>query len=74
MTVLVSTAYGVDVWLNAPLPPMEASGTSGVKAAVDGVPSLSVLDGWWIVGHVEEVTAGLSVIGSKPASNRVRLR
>jgi starch phosphorylase len=47
---------GVDVWLNTPLPPMEASGTSGMKAAVNGVPSLSVLDGWWIEGWVEGVT------------------
>lgn len=47
---------GVDVWLNTPLPPLEASGTSGMKAAVNGVPSLSVLDGWWIEGHVEGVT------------------
>ena len=47
---------GVDVWLNTPLPPMEASGTSGMKAAVNGVPSLSVLDGWWIEGHMEDVT------------------
>jgi starch phosphorylase len=47
---------GVDVWLNTPLPPMEASGTSGMKAAVNGVPSLSVLDGWWIEGCIEGVT------------------
>jgi starch phosphorylase len=47
---------GVDVWLNTPLPPLEASGTSGMKAAVNGVPSLSVLDGWWIEGHIEGVT------------------
>lgn len=47
---------GVDVWLNTPLPPMEASGTSGMKAAVNGVPSLSVLDGWWIEGCVEGLT------------------
>ena len=47
---------GVDVWLNTPLPPMEASGTSGMKAALNGVPSLSVLDGWWIEGCVEGVT------------------
>jgi len=47
---------GVDLWLNTPLPPHEASGTSGMKAALNGVPSLSVLDGWWIEGHVEGVT------------------
>jgi starch phosphorylase len=44
---------GVDVWLNTPEPPMEASGTSGMKAALNGVPSFSILDGWWIEGHVE---------------------
>jgi len=47
---------GVDVWLNTPEPPQEASGTSGMKAALNGVPSLSVLDGWWIEGCVEGVT------------------
>ncbi len=47
---------GVDVWLNTPLPPHEASGTSGMKAAMNGVPSFSVLDGWWIEGHIEGVT------------------
>lgn len=47
---------GVDVWLNNPEPPMEASGTSGMKAALNGVPSFSVLDGWWVEGHVEGVT------------------
>ena len=47
---------GVDVWLNTPLPPHEASGTSGMKAAMNGVPSLSVLDGWWIEGHIEGIT------------------
>jgi len=47
---------GVDLWLNTPLPPREASGTSGMKAALNGVPSLSVLDGWWVEGHVEGVT------------------
>lgn len=43
--------HGVDVWLNNPLPPLEASGTSGMKAAVNGVPNLSILDGWWIEGY-----------------------
>jgi len=47
---------GVDLWLNTPKPPLEASGTSGMKAALNGVPSLSVLDGWWIEGHIEGVT------------------
>lgn len=47
---------GVDVWLNTPQKPLEASGTSGMKAALNGVPSLSVLDGWWVEGCVEGVT------------------
>jgi len=47
---------GVDLWLNTPQPPLEASGTSGMKAAMNGVPSLSTLDGWWIEGVVEGVT------------------
>lgn len=47
---------GVDLWLNTPLRPLEASGTSGMKAAHNGVPSFSVLDGWWIEGHIEGVT------------------
>jgi starch phosphorylase len=47
---------GVDVWLNTPQRPMEASGTSGMKAALNGVPSLSILDGWWIEGAIEGVT------------------
>jgi starch phosphorylase len=47
---------GVDVWLNTPIPPMESSGTSGMKAALNGVPSLSILDGWWLEGCIEGVT------------------
>jgi starch phosphorylase len=47
---------GVDVWLNTPRPPHEASGTSGMKAAHNGVPSLSVLDGWWLEGYAEGAT------------------
>jgi glycogen phosphorylase len=47
---------GADVWLNTPQPPLEASGTSGMKAALNGVPSLSVLDGWWIEGCIEGAT------------------
>ncbi len=47
---------GVDVWVNTPRRPYEASGTSGMKAALNGVPSLSILDGWWIEGCAEDVT------------------
>lgn len=47
---------GVDLWLNTPRKPQEASGTSGMKAAHNGVPSLSILDGWWIEGCIENIT------------------
>ncbi len=50
--VLVS---GADIWLNTPLPPLEASGTSGMKAALNGVPNLSVLDGWWLEACIDGV-------------------
>jgi starch phosphorylase len=43
--------HGVDVWLNNPKPPYEACGTSGMKAALNGIPQLSILDGWWIEGY-----------------------
>ena len=60
---------GVDLWLNTPLKPHEASGTSGMKAALNGVPSLSVLDGWWVEGHVEGVTGwSIGELGD-PVSN-----
>ncbi|HTD37942.1 MAG TPA: alpha-glucan family phosphorylase [Candidatus Limnocylindrales bacterium] len=51
-----SLTSGADVWLNTPRPPNEASGTSGMKAALNGVPSLSVMDGWWIEGALDGVT------------------
>jgi starch phosphorylase len=57
---------GVDLWLNTPHPPLEASGTSGMKAALNGVPSLSVLDGWWIEGCIEGITGW--AIGDHSAS------
>ncbi len=47
---------GVDLWLNTPQPMLEASGTSGMKAALNGVPSFSILDGWWIEGRIEGAT------------------
>ncbi|MEM4330813.1 MAG: alpha-glucan family phosphorylase, partial [Candidatus Pacearchaeota archaeon] len=58
---------GVDLWLNNPLKPKEASGTSGMKAAHNGIPQFSVLDGWWVEGHIENVT-GWS-IGSNSKEN-----
>lgn len=56
MDLAKTLVSGVDVWLNTPLRPLEASGTSGMKAAHNGVPSLSVLDGWWIEGCLEGIT------------------
>jgi len=60
---------GADLWLNNPQKPDEASGTSGMKAALNGVPSLSVLDGWWIEGHVEGVTGWSIGDSSEPESD-----
>jgi len=62
MEIAAKMVAGVDLWLNNPMKPLEASGTSGMKAAINGVPSLSVLDGWWIEGHIEGVT-GWSIGG-----------
>jgi starch phosphorylase len=56
MSIAQVLVAGADVWLNNPLPPLEASGTSGMKAAANGVLNLSTLDGWWIEGCVEGVT------------------
>ncbi|SPP66340.1 alpha-glucan family phosphorylase [Nitrospira lenta] len=61
---------GVDLWLNTPLRPLEASGTSGMKAAHNGVPSLSVLDGWWVEGYVEGVTGWSIGRGASDAPSR----
>ena len=59
---------GVDVWLNTSRAPQEASGTSGMKAAMNGVPSLSIVDGWWTEGHIEGVT-GWSIDDGEEVSN-----
>lgn len=64
MDVAYRLIPGVDLWLNTPIRPLEASGTSGMKAALNGVPNFSVLDGWWIEGHIEGIT-GWS-IGPQP--------
>ncbi len=56
MDMALTLIAGSDLWLNTPRRPHEASGTSGMKAAHNGVPNFSVLDGWWIEGHIEGVT------------------
>ena len=56
MDIALKMVSGVDIWLNTPLRPREASGTSGMKAAHNGVMNFSVLDGWWIEGHIEGFT------------------
>ena len=71
MEVGMLCTAGVDLWLNTPKPPHEASGTSGMKAAHNGVPSLSVLDGWWLEGHVEGVT-GWSIGSSENGVSSTR--
>lgn len=68
MDLALRMVSGSDVWLNTPLRPLEASGTSGMKAAFNGVPQLSVLDGWWVEGCLEGVT-GWAVGEDSPAAN-----
>lgn len=69
MAIAKKIVAGVDLWLNTPQRPLEASGTSGMKAAHNGVINFSVLDGWWIEGYIEGVT-GWS-IGSMPKEDRL---
>jgi starch phosphorylase len=64
---------GVDVWVNTPRRPYEASGTSGMKAALNGVPSLSILDGWWIEGCAEDVTGWAIEDGDTDAAEATSL-
>src|SRR3989338_10140896 len=67
MEIAKSLTSGVDLWLNTPQRPKEASGTSGMKAAHNGIPSFSILDGWFIEGHKKGLT-GWS-IGREPEEN-----
>jgi starch phosphorylase len=69
MTLGQLITSGVDVWVNNPIRPLEASGTSGMKAALNGVPSLSILDGWWVEGHVEGVTGWSIGDGTEPRND-----
>ncbi len=62
--------HGVDVWVNNPRPPMEASGTSGMKASLNGVPQLSVFDGWWVEGYNGKNGWGFE--GAEATSDEVR--
>ena len=68
MALALLMVSGSDVWINTPLRPLEASGTSGMKAAFNGVPQLSVLDGWWVEGCLEGVT-GWAVGDDSPTAN-----
>ncbi|MGA3084851.1 MAG: alpha-glucan family phosphorylase [Thermodesulfobacteriota bacterium] len=69
MDLALKLVSGVDVWLNTPLRPREASGTSGMKAAHNGVLNFSVLDGWWIEGHIEGYTGW--AIGPSPTETKL---
>ena len=68
LSIAATIVSGPDIWLNTPEPPLEASGTSGMKAAVNGVLNLSILDGWWVEGCLEGVTGW--AIGSDEPSSR----
>jgi starch phosphorylase len=64
---------GVDLWLNTPHRPYEASGTSGMKACLNGIPSLSVRDGWWIEGHLEGLTGWSIGLDQDPEEHEVEV-
>jgi len=64
---------GVDMWLNTPHRPYEASGTSGMKASLNGVPSLSIRDGWWIEGHLEGVTGWAIGLDQDPEQHEIEV-
>lgn len=69
MDLAATLVAGADVWLNTPLPPFEASGTSGMKAALNGVLNLSILDGWWIEACIDGVTGWSIGIDADGASD-----
>jgi starch phosphorylase len=71
MGVARALVRGCDVWLNTPRRPLEASGTSGMKAAVNGVLNVSVLDGWWAEGYSPEV--GWAIEGASDDADREQL-
>jgi starch phosphorylase len=76
MEIAKTLVAGVDVWLNTPLPPMEASGTSGMKAALNGVLNLSILDGWWLEACIDGVNGwsiGLDGDGTSDAHHAAAL-
>ncbi|MDP2031207.1 MAG: alpha-glucan family phosphorylase [Thiobacillus sp.] len=68
MDLALLMVSGSDLWINTPLRPLEASGTSGMKAAFNGVPQFSVLDGWWVEGCLEGVT-GWAMGEDSPTAN-----
>lgn len=68
MNLARTLVSGADIWLNTPLPPLEASGTSGMKAALNGVLNLSVLDGWWVEACVDGVT-GWAIESTPPGAS-----
>lgn len=70
MAVGAAMVQGVDLWINNPLRPLEASGTSGMKAAANGVPNASILDGWWDEGFVEKPRNGFEVGRREPQTTR----
>lgn len=70
LSIAQTLIAGADIWLNTPLPPLEASGTSGMKAAVNGVLNLSILDGWWAEGCLEGVTGwAIEDAGTPPTAD-----
>ena len=72
MKLAKAMVAGADLWVNTPVPPFEASGTSGMKAAVNGLPNLSVLDGWWTEACEEGITGWAIGEDGSPATEHAR--